>query len=267
MGKFDVTILGARGSIPVSGRDFVRYGGATTCVLARALGQYIVLDAGSGLMNLPAEAMERDELSLLLSHPHLDHLLGLPLCPYVLRQGTRLNVYAVTRGGLDAKAQVERMMSPPLWPVGPELLPGEIRFHELRDTMHLGRVTVDVMEGNHPGGVSLLRLDADGLRLVFATDCTLDRSLASRLAEFERDCDLLLCDGQYRDDEWTGHSTFGHNSWEYVARFARDCGVKRLRIIHHDPGRTDDDLDRASEQLRAIGPDYAFAREGECISL
>ena len=43
-----VTILGTRGSMPVSGKDFLRYGGATVCVLARLDGEYIILDAGTG---------------------------------------------------------------------------------------------------------------------------------------------------------------------------------------------------------------------------
>ena len=118
-----VIILGARGSVPVSGASFTRYGCATTCVLVRMGGEEIVLDAGTGLLNLPAETARRRELPLLLSHPHADHLLGLPLSPYGTCEGARLDVYAASRNGLDARAQAERLMSPPLWPVGPEQRP------------------------------------------------------------------------------------------------------------------------------------------------
>ena len=149
----------------------------------------------------------------------------------------------------------------------PEALPADIRFHELPDTLRLGGVTVEAMEGRHPGGVSLLRLEADGKSVVFATDCTLSDDFLPVLGEFVRGCDLFLCDGQYRDDEWSDRSSFGHNTWGFVARFARSCGVKRLRIIHHDPFRTDVELDAAAEELRGEGPDYDFAREGECIRL
>lgn len=262
-----VTILGARGSVPVSGSEFSRYGGATTCVLVRFGTEYVVLDAGTGLLALPDEALAQSALPLLLTHAHADHLLGLPLCRYAMKKDARLDIYAAARGGLDARAQVCRLLSPPLWPVGPEQLPADIRFHDLPERFALGAVTVRTMEGNHPGGVSLLRLEAEGRSVVFATDCTLTGELLPRLADFARDCDLLLCDGQYHDDEWSGRSTFGHSSWGYVARFARSCGVRRLRIIHHDPFRTDGELDRAAQGLRAEGADYDFAKERECIRL
>ncbi len=216
-----VTILGARGSVPVSGQAYARYGGATTCVLLRFGTEYVVLDAGTGLLYLPDDAMAQPSLPLLLTHPHADHLLGLPLCPYAMKKGARLDIYAAVRGGLDARAQVEALLAPPLWPVGPDALPADIRFHELADGMRLGEVGVRTLEACHPGGVTLLRLDAQGKSVVFATDCTLDDEPPPRLADFARECDLLLCDGQYRDDEWACRSNFGHSSWGRVTRFTR----------------------------------------------
>lgn len=262
-----ITVLGARGSVPVSGKAFSRYGGATTCALFRAGEQYVVLDAGTGLLSLPETAMRRSPLPLLLTHPHADHLIGFPLSPCAMNADLRLDVYAANRGDLDARAQMERLLAPPLWPIGPDMLPADIRFHELTETLHFGGVTVESMEGEHPGGVSIFRLTANGTRTVFATDVTLNDTLEPKFAEFVRGCDLLLCDGQYHDEEWSARSTFGHSSWGYVARFARECGVQRLRIIHHDPRRTDADLDRAAESLRAPGTDYDFAKEGEELTL
>ena len=113
-----VTILGARGSMSVSGAEYLRYGGATTCVLVRLSGQWALIDAGTGLMNPPPDLLDAPSLPLLLTHAHADHLLGLPLCPYVMRRGARLEVYAARRGGLDAEAQIRRFLSPPLWPGG-----------------------------------------------------------------------------------------------------------------------------------------------------
>ena len=55
--------------------------------------------------------------------------------------------------------------------------------------------------------------------------------------------------------------------WICRCRKAHAEGVPRLRIIHHDPGRTDEDLDRESEELRTVEKDYDFAREGEVIEL
>lgn len=118
-----ITFLGVRGSIPVSGEAYRRYGCATTCYLIELDGETILVDAGNGILNLPEELLGRPEITMILSHPHLDHLMGLPMCPYLFRKGATLHMYAAVRGGMDAEAQVDALVAPPLWPVGAESLP------------------------------------------------------------------------------------------------------------------------------------------------
>ncbi|MBR3570875.1 MAG: hypothetical protein IKN96_08805 [Oscillibacter sp.] len=275
---YAASILGARGSMSVGGGAYSEYGGATTCVLVRFAGHTALLDAGTGLLNLPAELLTAPSLPLLLTHAHADHLLGLPLCPYVMRRGARLEIYGRTRNGLDAETQARRLLSPPLWPVGPEKLPAEIAFHDLPDEFYLGAdsraasretggIHVKTMEGEHPNGVSLLRLERDGRSVVLMTDCTLTERVWGDALEFARGCSLLLCDGQYGDDEWRVCSGFGHNSWKTAARFARECGARNARIIHHDPFHTDAILNEAAHETEEICPGCAFAKEGEVIAL
>lgn len=260
-------ILGARGSVPVFGEEYRRYGGSTTCFLAELGGEYIVLDAGTGLLHLPEEALARPELTLLLTHPHADHLLGLPLCAYVMRSGACLSVYGRRRGGADVGMQLAALMSPPLWPVSPEQLPARIACRDLPQELLLGPVTVRTMEGVHPGGVSLIRLDCGGKSVVLITDCTLTDAFYPRAAMFAADCDLLLCDGQYDETEWAAHASFGHNTWLRAAEFGRACGARQMRIVHHAPERTDAALDAAAAQVAAIHPRCTFAREGEEVAL
>lgn len=265
--KCFTTILGARGSVPVSGMPYSRYGGATTCVLLNFGGQFIILDAGTGILSLPESAMRQPRLPLLLTHPHADHILGLPMCPYVMKREAQLDIYAVSRGGCDTREQICRLMSPPVWPVLPEMLPAKICFHDLPDTMRLGEVSIRVTEGNHPGGASVFRLEAEGCSVVFATDCTLTEDITPSLAAFAQDCDLLLCDGQYTDAEYAGFAGYGHSTWSMAAQLAQRCGAKQLRIVHHSPFRTDAELEFAAKALRAIDPAFDFAKEGEEIEL
>ena len=263
-----VTILGARGSVPASGQPFLRYGGATTCVALRMDGQPILLDAGTGMMELSTFLRPHERhVPLLLSHSHADHLLGLPLCPVLMQQDFQLDIYTAARYGLDAKAQVHALMSPPLWPVGTDALPADIRFRSLPETLQFGAVQVDVMEGIHPGGVSLFQLSGGGKRVVFITDCTLTDTLLPVLADFARDCDLLLCDGQYSETEWSACAAFGHSTWTMAARLGTLCGARQVRIMHHDPTHTDSLLDEAAAQVRAIHPDCTFACAGGEICL
>ncbi len=267
MGKDTVVLLGVRGSLPVSGGAFARYGGATTCFLLELDGQPLLVDGGSGLLRLSGPVLEEASLPLVLTHPHADHLIGLPLCPYLLQPGKRLELYAVSRGGLDACAQVSRLLSPPLWPVEPRELPAEIVWHELPETLRLGRLTVERLEGVHPGGVSLLRVRGGNRTVVVMTDCTLAEERLPTFTAFARDCDLLLCDGQYGEEEWPACAGYGHSTWLMAARFAAACGAKALRVVHHDPRHTDAALDEAEAAVRAVFPAGALAREGEAVSL
>lgn len=263
-----VTILGARGSVPVSGREFLRYGGATTCILVRLAGQCAVLDAGTGLLRLPDFLQDGERrVPLLLSHSHADHLLGLPMCPLLFQPDFQMDLYAAPRNGLDAEHQTRALLSPPLWPVGPERLPSPPVFHDLPAHLELGGITVESREGVHPGGVSLLRLTGGGRRVVFVTDCTLTDALLPGLTDFARDCDLLLCDGQYSEAEWPARSGFGHSTWLAAARLGDACGARKVRVIHHDPSRTDRQLDAAADELLRFHPDCTFAYAGEEVFL
>ena len=266
--KSQLVILGTRGSVPVSGEAFLRYGGETTCVLLQLAEQTIVLDAGTGMLALPSYLeKENRQITLLLSHAHADHLLGLPMSACVFDPENRIIIYGADRDSRTVREQVCALLAPPLWPVGPEQLPADITFHSLPETMTLGTVTVDTMDGIHPGGVSLFRITGAGKRIIFATDCTLSPSFMPRLTEFAKDCDLLLCDGQYSPEEWAGKSGFGHSTWTAAAELGAACGAKQVRIIHHDPCRTDEALDAAGAELNAIHPRCQFARAGERIIL
>ena len=262
-----VTILGSRGSMPVSGETFLRYGGATCCILIQHDSRAYILDAGTGLLDVSPYLRGETALSLLLTHPHFDHIAGLPLFPVAFRTGFPIRIYGAERDGLDIEAQINALMSPPLWPVGPRQLPADITFHPMEERFLLDGALVESLEGNHPGGITILRLTVGGKKIVLLTDCTITEENRAELLDFCRGCDLLLCDGQYSDEEWPTRSAFGHNTWGEAARFALQCGAKLVRILHHDPTHTDDILDAARAQVSTICPACDLARAGEEITL
>ena len=77
-----ITLCGVRGSTPAAGIDFVRYGGHTSCVAiahSEASRPTLILDAGTGLQTL-GRLLDGAPFAgtILLSHLHWDHVLGLP---------------------------------------------------------------------------------------------------------------------------------------------------------------------------------------------
>ena len=86
MGEFSVKFRGVRGSYPIADKDFLQYGGNTSCVEVNVGGHLIILDAGTGMIKLGDELMEKYISSgftveertpvnavVLLSHIHQDH--------------------------------------------------------------------------------------------------------------------------------------------------------------------------------------------------
>ena len=262
-----VIILGCRGSMPVSGPEYRRYGGATLSILIRHSSGALLLDAGTGLMNCHHQLQNIDSVSLLLTHPHFDHIAGLPMFPEAFRKDFRISVYGADRSGLSVREQIEALMSPPLWPVGPTQLPATFSFHPIRQAFSAEGFKVETMEGNHPGGVTVFRLTMGEKRIVLLTDCTITDENREALLSFSHNCDLLLCDGQYSDEEWPTRSAFGHNPWSEAARFARECGARNTRILHHDPMHTDEILDAANAQVGTICPTCRLAHDEEEVTL
>ncbi|MBQ1434873.1 MAG: MBL fold metallo-hydrolase, partial [Clostridia bacterium] len=237
-----VIILGARGSVPVSGEAFRRFGGATTCVLVKMAGQYIILDCGTGMLKLPTEAAKQNTLTVIMSHAHADHILGLAMSPYAMTAGAALHIYGKSRMGLHIREQFGRVFSPPAWPIGTDGLPADISFHELKDCFYTGSVKTETKEGVHPGGVSLIRLSCEGKSVVFMTDTTVTEENMPEYAEFAKNCDLLLCDGQYSDEQWRTRRDFGHSTIVHVIELVitptdgfgqTDVNVEVQRVLVH----------------------------------
>lgn len=266
--KDQVRILGARGSIPVSGRRFSLFGGATSCVLITLARKSLIIDAGTGLLSCPPVRAEDGRVPMLLSHPHADHMLGLSMSSFVMREGyPRLDVYAETHGGLSPFDQANHLFSPPVWPITPDAFPFPPVFHEIAGDFELGPLHISVMQGSHPGGVTLFRIESGGKSVVYASDCELKGDLFDRVAAFASGCSLLLCDGQYDEAESAIKAGFGHNSYLTAAKLGSVCGAKETRIVHHDPQSRDRTLLKRESSLSRNYPRCLFAREGEVILL
>ena len=133
----------------------------------------------------------------------------------------------------------------------------------------IGDVSVDVMEGNHPGGSSIYRLTHDGKRIVYATDYEHSDASDERLIPYAKGCDLLIYDGQYTEDEYEKCRGFGHSTAEQGIAIAQKAGVKRLLITHFNPEHDDVFLARREEEMQKKAKDLklTFARVGTAFEL
>lgn len=265
---------GVRGSRIAPGPDHVRYGGNTSCVsLAHGdAAPTLVLDAGSGLIGL-TEVLNGQPFngSILLSHLHWDHVYGLPFFRAGDRPDAHVDLYLPAQG--NAESVLAQMMSPPHFPISPGGLRGEWSFRSLEPGSHdIEGFDVLAVEIPHKGGRTFgYRVRHDGATVVYMPDhgpvewgegndglgVVHDAAL-----ELCRGADLLLHDAQHTVEEFPAVRHFGHSTIDYAITLARQAGVRKLVLFHHDPDRVDDELDRIANEMSTLDIDVVVGGEG-----
>ena len=256
-------VLGTRGSMAVTLKNRSVFGGSTSSYMVTAGQETVFLDAGTGLLTAPVDFPAPPHI--LLTHLHLDHLLGLGMYPRLSKAGEETLIHVPVGTGEDPAQVLDRLYSPPLWPVRLKVYGGNVSFLPLAFPLQLGGLTIEGIPGNHPGGSWIIKLSFQGKSIVYATDYEYEPASFARLAELARDADLILYDGQYSMQELEDHRGFGHSTPEYGLQLLEQSGAGQLWVIHHDPGRTDEEL--LARETVYEGKRLHFAREGEEITL
>ena len=258
-----ITVLGTRGSIPVSGPEYRLFGGATSCYMVEAGGETVFLDAGTGLISAPSDCPRPPVI--LLSHLHLDHLLGLGMYPRLSRPGARTRLMLTAVSAREAAAQLAGLFAPPFWPLPLTEYRGTLEITPLSPDFHVGEIHVECLAGSHPGGCIVFRLSFRGKRLVYATDYEPETESFAALLNFCRGADLVLYDAQYTEEEYSGTRGFGHSTAEAGLALLEQSGAKKLLLVHHSPYARDEEL---LDRERTLGRAHVrFAREGEVFAL
>ena len=260
---FRLTVYGTRGSIPISGEEYRLFDGRTSCYLVQAGSASVFLDAGSGLLSAPADFPETP--LILLSHLHIDHLLGLGMYPRLSRKGQKTEIYVPAQDQAEAERALCGLYSPPYWPLSLAQYAGDVRIRPLCFPLRAGEAIIEGTEGNHPGGCAAIRVRFRGKVLVYLTDYERSADSFPRLCAFSQGADLILCDGQYTQEQYESRRGFGHSPDGVGIALLQKSRAKRLLLIHHDPHSADCEL---LARERRIGlQNVRFAREGEVIDL
>ncbi len=253
-----VTFYGVRGSIAAPGRHTVKYGGNTSCLLVEPDDDTVlVFDAGTGIRAL-GELLESDsrDVYLLFSHYHWDHIQGLPFFKPIYQTGRKIHLLSNYLSSGDAASALDQMIDPH-FPVTGAQLRAEIDvlpFDE-QGTAIIGGAKVSTRQLNHPGGGSAYRVDTLHGSLAYITDNELFppgdvKTSYAEWIEFARDVDLLIHDAMYLDEELQQIHGWGHSLISQALQLALDAGVKRVVLFHHDPSRTDSQLDEILSNSR-----------------
>lgn len=280
-GKVEVTFWGVRGSIACPGPETAGFGGNTSCVeITCGVGPpdangnsapgHIILDAGTGarpLGNALGSAGGAIDADLLLSHTHLDHIVGLPFFGPAYCPDSKLRMWAGHLAGARKLADVLcMMMADPLFPIPMDVMAADKTFHDFAagESFELScGVTVRTAPLNHPGGATGYRIERDGRAICYITDTehvpgTHDENILGLIDG----ADLFIYDTTYTDDEYPAHKGWGHSTWQEGAALAELAKVGTFVPFHHDPAHDDAFMARVEAQAKDRFENTVVAREG-----
>jgi phosphoribosyl 1,2-cyclic phosphodiesterase len=276
-----VHFCGVRGSTPAPGPEFVRYGGNTSCVAIGRDGEdpTLLLDAGTGLSRVSRLMDNRPfKGTILLGHLHWDHTHGLPFFHSGDQPEAVVRMLIPEQDGGTPEELLGRAMSPPHFPIKPGDLRGSWTFDYLKEGEHeIEGFAVLAREIPHKGGRTFGYRVSDGEHSIAYLSDHWPGSMSDgpdgfgpyhqAALELARGADVLIHDAQYTAEEYPARRTFGHSAIDYALGLGQAAGVGRVVLFHHDPRRTDDELDLIARSLESSSIDVTVAREEQSIRL
>lgn len=245
MKKARVRFWGVRGAIARPGAATAGVGGNTSCVEVRWGKTLLILDAGTGICPL-GEALVREQQpvrgTILFSHVHLDHTIGLPFFAPLYNPKNHFWLLGPQLAQRSFRAALTHVFRPPSFPVRLTSLAARMYFR----TVRLRPFTIQALDVipfplHHPGGVFGYRIFfPNGRSVVYATDSE-PKSVRHTRALIEWCCgaDLLIHDAHYTPREYERKIGWGHSPYTFVLRVAHAAGVRRVALFHHSPNRDD----------------------------
>ncbi|TCN31431.1 MBL fold metallo-hydrolase [Sinorhizobium americanum] len=271
---FRVKFWGVRGSLPVSGEQFLRYGGNTPCIEIRCGAEVLIFDAGSGLREAGLSLMSEgvSEFDVFFTHTHYDHIIGLPYFKPIYRCSSAVRFWSGHLNGTMSTAEmISDFMRPPWFPVGPGICQASLDTVDFRpgDTLSPRKdVSIRTMSLVHPGGCIGYRVDWGGRAVALIYDTEHEPGILDpALLDFIAGADLLVYDCTYLESEMAAFRGYGHSTGIHGSRLAMAAGIPRLAMFHHDPSRTDAALAAMEQEVQAFFAGAFAARDHQVIDL
>jgi phosphoribosyl 1,2-cyclic phosphodiesterase len=247
-----ITFYGVRGSAPTPGPTTIKYGGNTSCIhLAMDNGQDVILDSGTGMKKLGRHLLGKTTpINIILSHVHWDHIQGFPFFEPIFQADRQIDVFTSADSNDRLPGTLFEQMDGINFPVKLEELPSRNTciFNNVESILKDRNIHITKKPLNHPGGGTAYRFEEDGMSCAYVTDNELDppykvHTTYDEWVDFLHGVDVLIHDAQYTEDDMPHKHGWGHSLISQVRQLAIDAEVGTLVMFHHDPDRTDSELD------------------------
>jgi phosphoribosyl 1,2-cyclic phosphodiesterase len=256
-----VKCFGARGSIPVSGNEFDIIGGNTTSLEVTGENSRIIIDAGSGIRDLGYYYCDNsiNEINLVITHYHFDHIMGLPFFKPIFHSNHNINIYGPSYKGKKVEDILKSIITPPAFPVDFKKLFKHKRFSfktlESGDELEIGDIKIKTISLSHPNGGLGYSFIQNRKKFVFLTDNELDfkhrtSCTIEEYLEFCKNSDLLIHDSEFFEHEYKLSRSWGHSVFTSALDLAHSAKVKQFGLFHHNQRRKDTDVTNMLEKSK-----------------
>ncbi len=254
-------LWGTRGSIPISGPEYIRHGGNTSCMTLEYGSDLIILDAGSGIRNLGSAlaAGPPRKLHLFITHTHWDHIQGFPFFAPAFIPGFEIIIYGAKGFNKNLESLFRGQFDPDYFPIQMENMDAALEFVYLgEEPVRVGEVEVSWEFTQHPGPTLGYKLALPGKTLAWVPDNEVFQgymgspekipdeeellALYQPMIDFLTGTDVLVHEAQYTAEEYPGTVRYGHSSVPNACSLAWITEAKRWIVVHHDPNHGDDFL-------------------------
>ncbi len=301
MSEFSVKFRGVRGSFPVAKKEFYNYGGNTSCVEVNVGGHLIILDAGTGIVDIGDDLMEKSisssvnpedrkpiKSTVLLSHIHHDHILGLTFFKPLHLNSTKIMVFGPKQVNKTLSESLSELLFGKTFPVDLEEISCKLEIQGISDTQailiknnskpQLVNLEDVVQEDDdvlvtfyksyvHPqDGVMIYKISYKNKSLVYATDKECYFGGDRKFIKFAKNCDMLIHDAQYTTEDYLNPCSpkqgYGHSTFDMAIEVMKQAKAKKLAFFHYDPSYDDTRLSRLKEYYTSSNKNVYLPHEG-----
>ena len=266
-----IRILGTRGGIQASGSNYDKYGGDTSCFHVSDGDNYIILDGGSGLRKLSPSMVASDKESIiLLTHFHMDHIIGIPFFTPFFNKDYKFVVYGPKDTPDEVYNSVNGILHKDYFPINIENFQSDISFNTFIEGQKLSykSFNIEAIWVNHSSNTLAYKVESNGKKIVYMTDHEPYKDflhpvppslskynndtnlLYDRIVDFIKGSDFLIIDGEYTIEEYRSKRVgWGHSSYNSSLKLGLDSGIKQMMFHHHSQFRTDIQLDILDKKI------------------